>query len=370
MPPSARRGTVVASMRVRALALRLHLVVGVLTGAALLVLGLSGAVLVLRPELDRALHAGDVSATSNTPPVSLEALVDAARRRHPDFRVTSLSLPGRGDGAARVAMLDPTGAELEVAVHPRSGQALGSLWVERSPLLALRLLHAELYMGARGSIVVGAFGLWLLFQGLTGLYLWWPLMKRPRWGFTIRWSRPWTVVGYDLHKALGAASLAFHLPIAATGALLGLAPLVLGMIHDEPTLSRAPARSPLPLDALAREAERALPGGRIMAFRFASGGAVVVVTMRMPGELDARGASVVILEASEGRVLSVRDARQAPWASRLWTAARAVHVGEFGGTPTRALYALGGLASVGLALSGYVLALARPRAGTRAATRS
>ena len=41
-------------MRVRALTLRLHLVVGVLTGGALLVLGLSGAVLVLRPELDGA----------------------------------------------------------------------------------------------------------------------------------------------------------------------------------------------------------------------------------------------------------------------------------------------------------------------------
>ena len=214
-------------------------------------------------------------------------------------------------------------------------------------------------MGARGSIVVGAFGLLLLFQGLTGLYLWWPLMNRPRWGFAIRWSRPWVVVGYDLHKALGAASLAFHLPIAATGALLGLAALVPEAVHEEPALARMPARPPLPLDALAREAERALPGGRLSAFRFA--GDSVVVTMRMPGELDVRGASVVVLGASDGRVVSVIDGRQAPWATRVWTVAKAVHIGDFGGTPVRALYVLGGLASVGLSLSGYVLALARAR---------
>ena len=270
-------------------------------------------------------------------------------------------MPGRSGEAARVGMLDPAGAELEVAVDLRTGQALGSLWVERSPLHALRLLHAQLYMGARGNVVVGALGLWLLLQGVTGLYLWWPLMKRPRWGFTIRWARPWPVVGYDLHKALGAASLAFHLPIAATGALLGLAALQPEQIQDEPVLSRVAARSPPSLDALAREAERALPGGRITELSLLSGGAIVKVTMRMSGELDSRGGSVVVMDASGGRPLSVRDARQAPWPARLRAVARAIHVGDVGGSAARLLYVVGGLASVGLALSGYVLALTRSR---------
>jgi uncharacterized iron-regulated membrane protein len=264
-------------------------------------------------------------------------------------------------------MLDSTGAELEVAVHPRTGQALGSFWIERSPLHALRLLHAELYMGARGGVVVGAFGLWLLTQGVTGLYLWWPLMKRPRWGFTIRWARPWPVVAYDLHKALGAGSLVVHLPIAATGALLGLAALLPETARDEPVLSRAAARSPLPLDALAREAERALPGGKITAFSFLSGSSMVRVSVRMPGEIDPRGGSVVLLDASGGRPLSVRDARQASWSTRLRAVARVIHVGDFGGSTARLLYVVGGLASVALAVSGYVLALARSRAGPRLA---
>ena len=352
-------------MRVRALALRLHLVVGVLTGAALLVLGLSGAVLVLRPDFESAQSAELTPASSGGPAPSLDALLEAARRRHPGFVVTSLSLPG-GGAAARVGMLDTTGGALEVLVDPHSGRIVGSHWAERSPLHALRLLHTELYLGTRGRVIVGLLGLWLVLQGVTGLYLWWPLMKWPRWGFTVRWARPWPVMGRDLHKALGAASLVFHLPIAATGAFLGIAALSPGAVNEGPTLSpSSPSLGTRSVETLAREAERAMPGASITAFRFLPG-PVVVVTMRAPGELDPHGASLVVVDAATGRVVTVRDSRLRPWTSRLWADAKALHVGAVGGLMARALYVLGGLASAVLALSGYVLALARARAAVSA----
>ena len=129
-------------------------------------------------------------------------------------------------------------------IDPRCGRIVSSSWAERSPLHALGLFHTELYLGTRGRALVGIFGLWLMLQGITGLYLWWPLMRRPRWGFTIRGARPWPVVGRDLHKALGAASLVFHLPIAATGALLGIVALPSGTLA-----SAALLRSPSPFPA-------------------------------------------------------------------------------------------------------------------------
>jgi uncharacterized iron-regulated membrane protein len=352
-------------MRVRALALRLHLLVGVLTGAALLVLGLSGAVLVLRPDFESSQSAGLTPAPSGGSAPSLDALLEAARRRHPGFLVTSLSLSG-GGAAARVGMLDTAGGALEVLIDPRSGRIVGSSWTERSPLHALRLLHTELYLGTRGRALVGILGLWLMLQGITGLYLWWPLMRRPRWGFTVRWTRPWPVVGRDLHKALGAASLVFHLPIAATGALLGIVALPLGTLDVGRAPSRAAAAASWPpaarsLERLAREAERAMRGATITAFRFLPDG-LVAVTMRVPGELHPRGTSFVLLQAAGGSVVRVSDSRQAPWTAQLWAGARALHVGAVGGFAARAVYVLGGLASVALTLSGYALALARSRA--------
>ena len=71
---------------------------------------------------------------------------------------------------------------------------------------------------------------------------------------------------------------------------------------------------------------------------------------------------MVLLEAVGEGIVSVSDSRQAPWTAQLWAGARALHVGAVGGFAARAFYVLGGLASVALALSGYVLALARSRA--------
>ncbi len=104
-----------------------------------------------------------------------------------------------------------------------------------------------------------------------------------------------------------------------------------------------------------------MPGARITAFRFLPG-PVVAVTVRAPGELDPHGASLVVVDATTGRVVTVRDSRLRPWTYRLWADAKALHVGAVGGPIVRALYVLGGLASAALALSGYVLALARARA--------
>src|SRR2546422_7147081 len=108
-------------MRVRALALRLHLLVGVLTGAALLVLGLSGAVLVLRPDFESSQSAGPTPAPSGGSAPSLDALLEAARRRHPGFLVTSLSLPA-GSAVARVGMLDTAGGAPPARVHSPRGR--------------------------------------------------------------------------------------------------------------------------------------------------------------------------------------------------------------------------------------------------------
>ncbi len=125
------------------------------------------------------------------------------------------------------------------------------------------------------------------------------------------------MAGRDLHKALGAASLVFHLPIAATGALLGIVALPWGTLDAGRGPSPAAAAAPLlpaarSLERLAREAERAMPGATITAFRFLPDD-LVAVTMRVPGELDPRGASFVLLQAAGGSVVSVRSgARSTP----------------------------------------------------------
>jgi uncharacterized iron-regulated membrane protein len=351
-------------MRRRALVLRLHLVTALVTGGALLLVGLSGAVLVFRAELEEAMYARARVSTGSAR-LPLQALLEGARVHHPGFTPAGLTLPEVPGRPVRVDMVTPAGDAVVVLVDPSTGRVIHSRWRERSPLHALRTLHAELYMGARGRVVVAGLGLALLAQGITGLYLWWPFVRRPGRGFAVRWGRSWPAVSFDLHKVLGIASSAFNLPIALTGAALGFAALAPPSSVAGGPEARATADPPLPLDALVRRAEAALPGGSTVSVHLGAG--AVIVRRRLPGDLDARGASLVALEASTGRVLEVRDARREGPGWRLWALAAPLHYGDFAGRASKLLYAAGGLASAALVITGFGIWLTRPR---RAAARS
>ena len=294
----------------RATVLRLHLGVALLAGAGLLLVSVSGAVLVFRPELDEAVFGGPVRVTPGRGRAPLPALLAAGQAAHPGLLPVRLSLPEREGHPARLRLERPGGEIVEVLLDPGSARALGSRWLERSPLHALHALHTELYLGGRGRLVVGALGLLLVLQGATGFFLWWPFTRRLPRGFTIRGGRRWRVVGYDLHKVIGIASLAFHVPVAFTGALLAL------------SAGAGPART----------------------------GSV---------EVRERDGSVAWLDRGSGTVTVVRDPHRP--GERLWALVAALHEGRFGGLASRWLYVAGGLTSVALALTGLGMWLGRLR---------
>jgi uncharacterized iron-regulated membrane protein len=293
----------------RAAVMRLHLGVALLAGAGLLLASVSGAALVFRAELDDAVFGGPVRVPAGRERAPLPALREAGRAAHPGLTPVTLTLPGSDGQPARLRLVG-SGEVVEVLLDPASARVLGSRWLERSPLHALHALHTELYLGARGRLVVGALGLLLVLQGATGLFLWWPFTRRLSRGFTIRRGRRWRVLGYDLHKVIGIASLAFHVPVALTGVLLAL-----------------------------------------------SSGAVAVPAGAMEvREADGR---VAWLDRQTGAVTIVGDSRQP--GARLWALAAALHEGRFGGLPSRWLYVAGGLTPVALALTGLGIWLGRPR---------
>jgi uncharacterized iron-regulated membrane protein len=94
--------------------------------------------------------------------------------------------------------------EIDAAIRP-PGHA-----PERSPLLPLRSLHASLHAGRAGAMVVGLLGLALVAEGVTGVWLYGPALRR----------RPPT---RTIHRILGGVSLAFAAVVGVSGALLAFA---------------------------------------------------------------------------------------------------------------------------------------------------
>ena len=336
----------------RAAVLRLHLGVALLTGAGLLLVSVSGAALVFRPELDDAVFGGAPRVAPSRGRAPLPALVAAGQAAHPGLTPVGLTLP-EGEGHPARLRLERAGGEIvEVLLDPGSARVLASRWIERSPLHALRALHTELYLGGRGRLVVSALGLLLVLQGATGLFLWWPFTRRPSRAFTIRRGRRWSVLAYDAHKVAGIGALAVNLVLALTGALLAVSAAAR---HE----TAAPIREPgaLGLDDAVARATAVLPPAPVESLRFV--GAAV--------EVRTRDGSAARVDGGAGGPPTVVADRRRP-GDRLWALVPALHEGRLGGPAVRWLYLLAGLAPAVLAVTGIAIWLGRPRARAAAGT--
>jgi len=313
-----------------------HAWTGLFAGPLLLVLGLSGAALVFRAELDDVLTPPPRRAGGAASP-SLDAVVRAALVPHPGaeprvVRQRDTTRPYRVE-------LVTGGRRLDVDVDPATLRVLASRAPERSVFAAVHSLHIGFHAGRAGALVVGLLGLWLVVEGVSGLALYGPAVTPPS-GARHRGSR-------GLHRVLGVLSLAVGVLLGLTGALLAF-----GNALGAPDADASAVAGLNDVDALVARALTASPGARVLAV-IAQPADVVRIDVRVAtGE-----ARTLRLDRGSGTVTaSVTPA--APW-----DLLRRLHAGDFTGWPIRAVYAAVGLALAVLAMTGFVIA-ARLRART------
>jgi uncharacterized iron-regulated membrane protein len=220
--------------RWRPLVRRLHGWVALAVGIVLLVVVVSGAMLVLDPEIQKLLVKPDLyRSTPSENPISPGQAIRAAKREVPDFEGAT-AVRNRGvyevydDSFLKQVHIDPgTGEVLGVASHDsgvmgfvRNLHTCGLSCKDYPGYLPL-LKHKLELLGNRltiGDLVLGCTALVLLFLALSGLVLWWPGIKRFARGFRVRRGRGAYATSYDMHKVFGFAALPFLAMWAITGA--------------------------------------------------------------------------------------------------------------------------------------------------------
>ena len=184
---------------------RWHFYAGLFVLPLMVILSLSGALFLFKPQVDRweerAFH--DLPITHSVLP---STQVAAARAAFPGARLTYYRLPeGPGD-AAMVHLGLPGGAMTDVFVSPQ-GKVLGSLAPESRIIAVDRKLHGQLLIGRQGSWIVELAASWAIVLIVTGLYLWWPNdRKRGRGMAGVAWPRLGAggrVFWRDLHAVTG-----------------------------------------------------------------------------------------------------------------------------------------------------------------------
>ncbi len=84
--------------------------------------------------------------------------------------------------------------------------------------------HHELAAGSAGRVIVGAFGLSLIFMVVTGLVLWWPGLHRLRGSLKVSRQRHPVTFFWQLHRAIGVLAFPLLAMTLISGTLLALRP--------------------------------------------------------------------------------------------------------------------------------------------------
>lgn len=223
-----------------------HRWISLLLGIVLLVISTSGALLLYRPELVRAMNSDAYSPSGGKATVSFAEAFEEVRSAHPDFEPTGV--------VAESGILKVHNADYEDfwSVDPSTGRILGHIgkdptWISWLDNLHECLLSCEGEPGfvkvlaedvpgtswlgfddtevTYGSLVLGVLGLMLLYLSLTGLWLWFPRPRQWRRSMTVRWRRGRFARDTDLHKVAGMIAIPLLLVWGVTGAGFELEPV-------------------------------------------------------------------------------------------------------------------------------------------------
>lgn len=155
---------------------RWHFLAGLMVVPFAVILAVTGAIYLFKPQFDAAIEARINKAAAALAGETLPAdtLLSAALGAHPEGRLVRLILPSTED--------DPT---FEVETIGPDGPR--TLWIDRSTGAVLhqvatpdrfmnivKAVHGTLLAGNRGSLLVEIMASWMIILIATGLYLWWP----------------------------------------------------------------------------------------------------------------------------------------------------------------------------------------------------
>lgn len=354
----------------RAILLKTHLVLGLLSALLLIILGLTGAVIAFENDIEHWVNPSAWYVDSKSKPIEIQALVEAIEKQTAPAaaRVVTIRFP-RQDNLAywtllsdgSVATVNPaTGAILSRSTKP----SRTSEWIGALHQIHLRLApnpRATPGWAAIGKVIVSYAGLCLVLLVPTGIVLWWR-GKRAK----LRWQGPWQRFTYEAHQVVGIYSALFLLLASFTGVLIGFD-------WGEKTIyavtgSERPKRGSLPQVPTPPEAAVALPAGKLLdiarsalpGFTIAAlnrprnAGQPAVVEMRSEETSEAVHSSVVINPFS-GAVLEVHNFLTDSPGYRMIRFNRSLHTGDVLGTPTHILMSLSSLLLVGMAISGVLI---------------
>ena len=354
------------SAPLRRVLFQVHLWVGVTAALYVLVVSVTGAALVFRIHLQRAVHPELLTARTDGPQADIVTVLESVREAYPRGRLSGVDAPTTVR-PTHLAYVTENGRFHTVLSDPVTAKVLGEL-PEHSVVRTLQDLHFDLLAGPTGRVLNGVGALCLLLLCLTGLFIWWPGSAGWRRGLVVDWRRPWRRVTWELHGAVGIWTLVLTAGWAVTGAYF-VFPNQFRAAVDwvSPLTTVSPPQSnpdgagaaPRPtwreMVDLARRAEPDAFVARVVLPATDEASFRVLFADRRPTPLGSRHLRTVHLDQYTGERLASPGPPAATLGDTVMAWIGPLHFGNFGGPGIRFVWLITGLAPGVLAVTGLLL---------------
>jgi uncharacterized iron-regulated membrane protein len=325
-----------------------------LVGIFIVFIGITGSLLVFEPELNHLIHPNLFKVTEGKK-VTYQQALDTVSNKYPKGEIQRVYTPDEPDAKGVYLFRIKEGEKQQsIYVDPGTGQINGILGDKALFNIILDFHLSLLLEDFKGENIVGIIGFLFFFITLSGIYLWWPGIKKWTNGFRMRRNKNVFVKNYDFHKVIGAVSIPFLLIVSLTGALFSYDETIFGWfggkamvtLPEEKLISMPLPTGKLPLDFLLSKAEKEVPNGTITQVRMPEkkeqGMSEGAVEIRLSRSYDPGDGNIQVwIDQYSGKIVGKLDPKiNSGLFYQIWH--RPLHTGTFGGMFTKILYAIGG----------------------------
>jgi len=182
---------------------QIHLWIGIGVGFYVLLISVTGALIVYRPQLSKKFSRKQIVLPVSGPPISHQGLERAAAGIYPGYEATDVFPSNRPDRPVEI-LLERRNKRMVRLFDPYTGKDLGDPLTHVQRVVEWLVdLHDNLLLGTTGRLVNGIAAIIVTVLSLTGALVWWPGIKNWRRSLKINWRAKFTRLNWDLHSALG-----------------------------------------------------------------------------------------------------------------------------------------------------------------------
>ena len=353
---------------------KIHQWIGLYVGIVIAALSLTGAVAVFIPEIDALLERKYLLTDSGEALQPVSGIVSEIQGKYPNFQILGVQ-PSQSDLHPLVIDIYKEEApykseRYQVFVNPYTAEILGTKDHLNSLSNYLRQVHVRLMDAWWGRQLVGLAGIGLVVLCVTGLLIYGQFMKNQVFG-AIR-KKNLRLLMADWHKMVGIAALLFNLMIGGTGAWLGLQPVLIKWLDIKaPNAYKRTEKLHTPEEDILQPYDywQAVARSKNEIPDFIP--TQVIPSKDGTNTLEIKGdaghlpfephISKVVMDKTSLEVLNSYDIRKQSFLDKFYYLQEGLHFGRFGGIFLKIAYALLGLTSGLLSITGFFIYLIRKK---------